>query len=210
MSLTTKAAARDGWTEPQCGQTPRSARVPLDPLFDREIKLLDNWDGPTGASAAVNDSGRCPAMGKTKWHCVSYLAVNNSQTAKPIAAGRKISAQSCHRVAQRPSVRDSFRASLRNELVNRERRLDGKPRMARTISSLPLRSAIRMVAELIPLVDCSSFLRSGGGTSSTERYTSVLLPTEMKMVELFKVTRDIMSTAFARGLRPPHALILPE
>ena len=40
-------------------------------------------------------------------------------------------------------------------------------------------------------MDCSSCLRSGGGTSLTERYTSVLLPTEMKIVELFKVTRDM-------------------
>src|SRR5579864_9604704 len=86
---------------------------------------------------------------------------------------------------------DSLRASLRSELVRRERRLEGRPRIARTISSLPLRSAMRMVAELMLLVDCSSFLRRGGGTSSTERNTSVLFPTEMKIVELFKVTRDI-------------------
>src|SRR5450755_3627112 len=88
-------------------------------------------------------------------------------------------------------MRDSLRASLRSVLVRRDRRLDGKPRIARTISSLPLRSAIRMVAELMPLVDCSSFLRNAGGTSFTERYTSVLFPTEIKMVELFNVTRDM-------------------
>ena len=50
--------------------------------------------------------------------------------------------------------------SSRSDVDSFDRKLDGKPRMARTISSLPFRSAIRMVAELMPLVDCSSFLRS--------------------------------------------------
>src|SRR5580704_12758939 len=120
-----------------------------------------------------------------------YFRVNNSHAASPTAAGSRISAQSWNKSVQRSTARDSWRASLRSEVVRRDLRPEGSPRMARTISSLPLRSAIRMVAELMPLVDCSSRLRRVGGTSSTERYTSVLLPTEMKMVELFKVTRDM-------------------
>src|SRR5437763_10822462 len=48
-----------------------------------------------------------------------------------------------------------------------------------------------MVAELRLLVVCSSFRRSGGGTSSTERYTLVSSPMEMKMVDVFNVTRGI-------------------
>src|SRR5215472_13083021 len=108
-----------------------------------------------------------------------------------MAAGRSNSAQSCQRMLQLIRGRGSSCASLRRELLKRDFRLDGSPRIARTISSLPFRSAIRMVAELMLLVDCSSFLRSGGGTSFTERKTSVLSPTEMKMVELFTVTRDI-------------------
>src|SRR5271170_2848309 len=110
-----------------------------------------------------------------------------------MAAGSKNSAQSCHRLDH---VTAGFclagGVSSRAAVEIRERRFDGKPRMARTISSLPLRSAIRMVAELMLLVDCSSFLRRGGGTSATDRYTSVLSPTEIKIVELFSVTRDIL------------------
>jgi len=86
-----------------------------------------------------------------------------------MAAGTRNSAQSCHTLAQAIGFRSARGASSRSEVDSFERRLEGKPRMARTISSLPLRSAIRMVAELMPLVDCSSFLRSEGGTSATER-----------------------------------------
>src|ERR1700727_1249802 len=107
-----------------------------------------------------------------------------------MAAGSRNSAQSCHRPDQVTAGFGSGRGvSSRTAVEMRERRFDGKPRMARTISSLPLRSAIKIVAELMPLVDCSSFLRRAGGTSATDLYTSVLLPTEMKIVELFSVTR---------------------
>src|SRR3981081_1122658 len=127
-----------------------------------------------------------------------YLKVNSSHTATNIAPGRSISAQSCHSKAQRLELRVSRLASLRSDVVRRDRRLDGSPRIARTISSLPLRSAIRIVAELIPLVDCSSFFRSAGGTSSTGGEKYVFVPSEMKMVELFKVTRDIRRNPQAR------------
>ena len=98
-----------------------------------------------------------------------YLALKSSQTATPMAAGSRNSAQSCHRLAHAMGFRSARGVSSRSEVDSFDRRLDGKPRMARTISSLPLRSAIRMVAELMPLVDCSSFLRSEGGTSATDR-----------------------------------------
>src|SRR5258708_31937547 len=99
--------------------------------------------------------GVCPAGLPTTYHPqpTTYLSVKSSQTAKPITAGNKISAQSCHSSTQRLATRVSRLASLRSEVVRRDRRLDGSPRIARTISSLPLRSAIRIVAELIPLVD---------------------------------------------------------
>src|SRR5450759_279893 len=82
-------------------------------------------------------------------------------------------------------------ASFRNVDERRERTLDGSPRMARTISSRPRRSAIRIVAELMPLVDCSSFFRKRGGTSATDRKIWILSPTEMKIVELLTVRRDM-------------------
>src|SRR5260370_38131289 len=113
-----------------------------------------------------------------------YLVVNRSQTTRPMAAGSRISAQFRQKIRSRSLARGCGCASLRSDADSRLRKLEGKPRMARTISSFPLRSAIRMVAELMPLVDCSSFLRKGGGTSWTERNTSVRPPTEMKMVEL--------------------------
>ena len=91
--------------------------------------------------------------------------MNSSQTARPMAAGSRNSAQSCQ-------IRTSGRRSrfLAGFLAQRGTESaiaswTASPRMARTISSLPLRSAIRMVAELMPLVDCSSRLRSVGGTS---------------------------------------------
>jgi hypothetical protein len=42
------------------GRTPRSARVPLDPLFLRSIRFLHRRNGPTGASAA--DQGVRPTI----------------------------------------------------------------------------------------------------------------------------------------------------
>jgi hypothetical protein len=42
------------------GRTPRSARVPLDPLFARSIRFLHRRSGPTGASAA--DQGVRPTI----------------------------------------------------------------------------------------------------------------------------------------------------
>src|SRR5579871_6323130 len=155
---------------------------------------------------------------------IGYFELNKSQTASPRTPGSMISAHSwAHRI-QRFSERASSRDSLRRDVVRRDRSPDGNPRIARTISSLPLRSAMRMVAELMPFVDCSSLFRSEGGTSSTDRYTSVLFPMEIKMVELFNVTRDmatfnlqpesrrfpIASAAFAANSRSPHVLILPE
>jgi hypothetical protein len=48
--------------------------------------------------------------------------------------------------------------------------LPDKLRMTRANSSRPRLSAIRIVAEFALLVDCSSFVRHGLGTSSMERY----------------------------------------
>jgi len=59
--------------------------------------------------------------------------------------------------------------SSRNGLKKRRCKLDGRFCIARAISSLPRRSAIRMVAEFNPFVDFSSFLRNSAGTSFTDR-----------------------------------------
>src|SRR5581483_6240800 len=148
------------------------------------------WSRQTETPQASFGSGLCSMYSRNE--APVYRALKRNQTSTPMAAGRTTSAQSCHSVAQ--LSRKPCGSAVEPDVT--ERRFDRSPRIARTISSLPLRSAIRMVAEFMPLVDCSSFLRSEGGMSSTDRYTSVLSPTEMKMVELFKVTRDIQTPRY--------------
>ena len=81
-------------------------------------------------------------------------------------------------------------------LANRDSTSLGKPRNARTSSSLPRLSAIRMVAAFAPPVLSSRRRRKLGGTSRTERYTSVLSPVAMNTVELFVVSFCIPPRAY--------------
>src|SRR5690242_16336578 len=59
----------------------------------------------------------------------------------------------------------------------------GALRIARAISFRPRRSAIRMVPELLLLVERIKRVRSRGGTSSTERYTRSSPPAEIRTVD---------------------------
>jgi len=59
------------WSSRSVGQTPWSARVPLDPLFDRRVGSSDSNDRPTRASAA--DQGVRPTGAKyAAWWSVRY------------------------------------------------------------------------------------------------------------------------------------------
>src|ERR1700683_2217889 len=135
-------------------------------LNTRRLHTTPSGRGSETVAAPVDEGRRGRPSGE---RTCGYFALNSSQTAMPMAAGSRNSAQSCHTPAHAMGFRSVAGGSSRNDVDSLERRFDGKPRMARTISSLPLRSAIRMVAELIPLVDCSSFLRSEGGTPATDR-----------------------------------------
>src|SRR5436305_900831 len=72
----------------------------------------------------------------------------------------------------------------RIDFISRRCEGPGRPRIALATSLRPRRSAIRMVAELAPLVDFSSLVRSRSGTSSTERYTRSEPPAEISTVDV--------------------------
>src|SRR5262249_33979580 len=73
----------------------------------------------------------------------------------------------------------------RIEWIKRRCAGPGRFRMARAISRRPRRSAIRIVAELLPLVDFISRDRKPAGTSSTERYTKSAPPVEISTVDVW-------------------------
>src|ERR1044072_1192722 len=75
----------------------------------------------------------------------------------------------------------------RTACISRRCAFAGRCRMALAISLRPRRSAIRMVAELAPLVDFSSRVRSACGTSSTDRYTSSEPHAEISTVEVWNM-----------------------
>jgi hypothetical protein len=56
------------------GRTPWSARVPPDPLFGKEISLIQPRKRPTGASAA--DQGVCPTINPDVRRRENYMTLS--------------------------------------------------------------------------------------------------------------------------------------
>src|SRR6185369_8092418 len=126
---------------------------------------------------------------------IRYFQFSAAHSSSPTAPGSSSSGQL--RRMKRAKGRGAWGAGAAEswvgarEAASRVRNAEGRPCRARRISFRPRRSAIKMVAELKPLVDSSSSFRKRCGISLTDRYTRVRPPLAMKIVEVLTVTRCI-------------------